>query len=173
MVIIFATSCKTVKTDKDVDNKANQEIISVEYPESYELANIILALTEYGKADKWEVRKGFDYYEKMQDYFQSASNHPLLDSVNYSRERWKEYLSFRTDAYAFVFDENNRLKRHIDFYANEGVNPFDKHLDLINDFIQKTNFRTFFSQNQDYYKRVSAKYKKNTIHKRNEGFFNN
>ncbi len=77
------------------------DIISVEYPEVYELANIVLALTEYGISDKWQVRKYFAYYDEMRTYFEPYMDHPLLDSVNFSRERWQEYLSYRTDAYAF------------------------------------------------------------------------
>lgn len=153
----FFFSCVGTKSTKLLESN---EIIRVEYPETYELANIILALTEYGKSDKWEVRQNFDYYNKVQEYFNPVSEHPLLDSVNYSRERWEEYLSFRTDSYAFEFDENNHLKRKIDFYANKGLQPFDDHLDLVNDFIQKSNFREFFKQNKNYYNSVSDKYKK-------------
>ena len=119
-----------------------------------------MALTEYGKTDKLEVRQGFDYYNKVQEYFKPVNEHPLLDSVNYSRERWEEYLSFRTDSYAFEFDENNQLKRKFDFYANKGFQPFDDYLDLINDFVQKSNFREFFEKNKDYYNTISNKYKK-------------
>ncbi|UZR96802.1 DUF4932 domain-containing protein [Chondrinema litorale] len=155
-LVFFIYSCKYSKKE----SKEPKEIIRVNYPETYELANIILALTEYGKTDKWEVRQGFDYYNKVQEYFKPVNEHPLLDSVNYSRTRWEEYLSFRTDSYAFEFDENNQLKRKFDFYANKGFQPFDNHLDLINDFVQKSNFRKFFAQNKDYYNSVTDKYKK-------------
>lgn len=155
-LVVFTFSCKNSKNE----SKKSNEIISVEYPETYELANIVLALTEYGKTDKWEVRQGFDYYNKVQEYFKPVNEHPLLDSVNYSRERWEEYLSFRTDSYAFIFDENNQLKRKSDFYANKGFQPFDDHLELINDFVQKSKFRDFFAQNKEYYNAVSDKYKK-------------
>lgn len=153
---LFTISCKNAKKE----NIAPSEIIIVDYPETYELANIILALTEYGKTDKWEVRQGFDYYDKVQEYFEPVNGHPLLDSVNYSRDKWESFLSFRTDSYAFQFDENNQLKRTIDFYANKGFQPFDDHLELINDFVQKSNFRAFFAQNKDYYDAVSKRYKK-------------
>lgn len=153
---IFFYSCKETESTKLESN----EIIEVQYPETYELANIILALTEYGKTDKWEVRQNFEYYNEVQEYFKPINRHPLLDSVNYSRERWKEYLSFRTDSYAFEFDKNNQLLRRFNFYANEGFHPFDDHLKLINDFVQKSKFRDFFSKNKDYYNSVSVKYKK-------------
>ncbi|MEO1654329.1 MAG: hypothetical protein AAFU64_12360, partial [Bacteroidota bacterium] len=73
-------------------SKPSDKIVEVKYPEVYELANIILALTKYGLEDKWQVRKGFPYYEEMREYFRPFMKHPLLDSVNYSREKWQEYL---------------------------------------------------------------------------------
>ncbi|MEM1002605.1 MAG: hypothetical protein AAGH46_08150, partial [Bacteroidota bacterium] len=155
-LVFLGISCEQ-NSKKPVES---QNPISIEYPETYELANIILALTDYGKTDETEVRKGFDYYDKMQTFFQPVSNHALLDSVNYSREMWESYLSFRTDSYAFAFDEQNQLKRQFEFYTNEGFQPFDEHLDLINDFVRVSNFRTFFKENQDYYDRISKKYKK-------------
>ena len=156
LLAIFTFSCKNSKKE----SKESNEIIRVEYPETYELANIVLALTEYGKTDKSEVKQGFDYYNKVQAYFKPVNEHPLLDSVNYSRERWEEYLSFRTDSYAFTFDENNQLIRKFDFYTNKGFQPFDDHLELINDFVQKSKFRDFFAQNKEYYIAISEKYKK-------------
>ena len=115
---VFTFSCKNSKNK----SKESNEIIRVEYPETYELANIVLTLTEYGKTDKSEVRQGFDYYNKVQEYFKPVNEHPLLDSVNYSRERWEEYLSFRTDSYAFTFDENNQLKRKLISMQTKGFN---------------------------------------------------
>lgn len=147
-------ACNTDQKTKESVHSA----IKVEYPETYELANIILALTEYGKTDEWEVRKGFDYYNEMLEYFTPVDNHPLLDSVNFSRERWDEYLSFRTDSYAFSFDENNKLKRQFNFHAIDSIAAFDKNLELINDFVEKSKFRDFFAAHKDYYTKIKARY---------------
>ena len=154
--ILLIFSCINSKEE----NQKLNEIIIVEYPEVYELANIILALTEYGKNDKLEVRHDFDYYSKVMEYFRPVNKHPLLDSVNYSREKWDYYLSFRTDAYAFEFDNRNQLKRKINFSTNERLQPFDDHLELVNDFVLKSNFRAFFEQNKDYYQTLISRYKK-------------
>jgi len=67
----------------------------------------------------------------------------IKTSKNYSRELWEDYLSFRTDAVAYKFDKENKLVRVNNFYANDGFKPFDSALSLINDFIQKSNFRQF------------------------------
>ncbi len=94
--------------------------------ETYELANIILALTDYGKSDPWEVEKQSAYYAEVQSFFAPYANHPLLKNVNYSREKWESYLSFRTDAYAFAFNADGKLARTTTFYANEGFNCFEE-----------------------------------------------
>jgi len=130
----------------------------IEIPETYELSNIILALTDYGIADEWEVQKKTEYYKEVIAYFEPVKNHPLLDSVNYSREKWADYLSFRTDAVAFSFDESGKLCRRFEFYANKGHNPFDKNLDLINDFILKSGFREFYKEHHELYNRVTNNY---------------
>lgn len=137
---------------------AQEQKLHTLVPETYELSNIILALTQYGKSDPWEVQKNTDYYKMVLAFFEPVKNHPLLDSVNYSREKWEDYLSFRTDAFAFSFSDDGKLKRNVDFYAVPGHRPFDMHLDLINDFIAKSNFREFFTSNKEFYQRLIENY---------------
>jgi len=167
LILLLFTYCNNAKnTEKSLEKNQvnqiqtpiNQEIIQVEYPETYELANIILALTDYGIKDKWQVRKNFPYYEEMRTYFQPYEDHPLLDSVNFSKKRWAEYLSFRTDAYAFEFNEQHKLQRINDFQSFE-IRTFDKNIALIEDFARQSNFRAFFKQHQAYYDKVVNNYK--------------
>ncbi|MDR0681529.1 MAG: DUF4932 domain-containing protein [Dysgonamonadaceae bacterium] len=112
-----------------------------------------------GKQIRYEVLKVTKYYQEILDYFEPVENHPLLDSVNYSRERWEDYLSFRTDAYAFSFDENNKVKRTIDFFSVENHALFDNNLDLINDFVEKSAFRQFYDQHKDFYNYIIRNYR--------------
>lgn len=136
-----------------------QESLIVELPETYELSNIILAMTKYGQSDKLEVQKNSAYYREILDYFEPVKNHPLLDSVNYSRAKWDYYLSFRTDAYAYTFDATGKLKRVNDFYSMDELKPFDTHLALINDFVTKSKFRQFYQQHQTFYNYIINNYK--------------
>jgi hypothetical protein len=140
-----------------LSSKAQKKVI-VELPETYELSNIILALTKYGVSDKWEVQKNTKYYQDVLRYFEPVKNHPLLDSANYSREKWEDYLSFRTDAFAFSFGVDGKLKRDVDFYAVYGHKAFDKNLKLINDFVEKSNFRQFYQQKKEFYKHIVQNY---------------
>ncbi|MDJ1469357.1 DUF4932 domain-containing protein [Xanthocytophaga flava] len=130
----------------------------VRLSETYELANIILALTEYGKTDPWEVEQHSDYYKEVRAYFASFASHPLLAKANYSREKWDSYLSFRTDAYAFSLDKNNCLIRNVVFRTIEERNAFEENKDLINDFVQVTNFREFYAKHLPYYQTLATTY---------------
>jgi hypothetical protein len=146
IILLFLSSLLKSQTD-----------IQIQIPETYELSNIILALTDYGRNDEMEVQKKSKYYKDMIAFFEPVRNHSLLKKVNYSRGLWEDYLSFRTDAIAFSFKEN-KLKRTLSFNANTGHAPFDKNLALINDFIIKSGFRTFYKNHTPYYDSIIANY---------------
>jgi hypothetical protein len=135
-----------------------QDNIQIEISESYELSNIILALTQYGRTDKWDVQKISPYYDEVLKYFEPVKNHPLLDSVNYSRSKWEKFLGFRTDMYVFSFDQNGKLKRDLPFNSF-GPIEVDKNIDLINDFVLKSNYREFYKEHKGFYNKIISNYK--------------
>ncbi len=137
---------------------SSQDNIKIEMTESYELANIILALTQYGRTDKWDVQKIPLYYDEVLKYFDPLKNHPLLDSVNYSRQKWEKFLGFRTDLYAFSFDQSGKLKRDYPFNSF-GTIEVDKNIDLINDFVKKSNYRQFYNNHKEFYNKIISNYK--------------
>lgn len=139
-------------------NVYSQDNVKIEVTESYELSNIILALTQYGRTDRWDVQKVPPYYDEILKYFEPVKNHPLLDSVNYSRPKWENFLGFRTDMYAFSFDNNGILKRDYPFNSF-GPIEVDKNIDLINDFIIKSNYRKFYNEHIDFYNKIVSNYK--------------
>ncbi|HEY4651145.1 MAG TPA: DUF4932 domain-containing protein [Pontibacter sp.] len=132
--------------------------VKISSSETYELSNIILAITPYGKADPWEVYKKSGYYQDVIRHFNQYAQHPLIARVNYSREEWDKYLSFRTDAYAFEFDAENNLKRRVPFHTQEGLNPFEENLALVNDFVKVSGFREFYSHHKPYYDSLTVAY---------------
>lgn len=135
----------------------SQDKVKVEMTESYELSNIILALTQYGRTDKWDVQKVSPYYDEVLKYFEPIKNHPLLDSVNYSRKEWKKFLGFRTDMYAFSFNKGGTLKRDYPFNSF-GPIEVDKNLELINDFVLKSNYRKFYKDHVGLYNQIISNY---------------
>lgn len=149
IVIITLILSITLRAQKDV---------KIELSESYELGNIILALTEYGRTDPYDVQKIPPYYDEIITYFEPVKDHPLLKKVNYSRKDWKKFLGFRTDFYAFSFDEKGLLKRDFPFNSF-GPKEVDENLELINDFVKKSNYRTFYKNHQSFYNTLIANYK--------------
>ena len=142
----------------------DKDLTIVQFNETYELANIILALTKYGKSDKLEVNKNTDYYQQVLTYFSPVSSHPLLEKVNCSREKWDTFLSFRTDAVAFSFDNNDELYRKHKFYSmGKEINAFERNIDLIQDFIVKSNFREFYSKQKPYFASISKLYEQSLM----------
>lgn len=133
---------------------------SLEVRESpaYELANIILALTSYGKSDPYEVNKESEYYQKVIKHFSLCSDHRLLKIVNYSRERWAEYLSFRSDAFAFELKENGSLIRQSSLRTEKDYSPFDDNIKLIQDFAINCQFNKFYNSQRTYYKTIRERY---------------
>lgn len=127
---------------------AQKAPVEVQFSETYELANVILALTPYGIADEFEVQKNTAYYREVMAWFAPMKDHPLLQQANYSREKWDYYLAFRTDAFAFAFDEQGKIRRQFRFYTQRGLKPFDNLLPLVQDFAEKSNFRQFYKQHQ-------------------------
>jgi len=130
----------------------------VHFPEAYELANIVLAITPYGKSDRWEVNKNGPYYKEVMAWFDKYSKHALVAKVNYSREKWENYLSFRTDSYVFDFNKDNRLVRRKNFHANKGFNPFEENIELLNDFVSRSQFRQFYKKHLSYYQKLAKSY---------------
>ena len=136
--------------------------VNIQLPlsESYELSNIILSLTPYGNTDQLNVQEKDTYYNEVVSFFEPVKDHPLLKRVNYAPGLEKEYMSFRTDAIAFSFENStNELKRTLNFKTNAGQTPFDRELPLINDFIRKSNFRTFYKNHKTYYDSLVATYR--------------
>lgn len=161
LILLFIfLSCdeKPQQGEDQFPTKTSDNTMEISIPEVYELANIILALTDYGIEDPQEIHKGTDYYGEMRKYFAPFKDHPLLKKVNYSRELWADLLSFRTDAAAFDFDANGVIKRNFSFYTNPGHKPFDENLALVNDFAKKSKFREFYKAHREFYQNIIQNY---------------
>jgi len=153
-------------------NSFSQKNLKIELTKSYELGNIILALTEYGRADPLDVQKPPYYHNEILEYFKPVQNHPLLDSVNYSRKDWEKFLGFRTDFYAFSFDKNGKLKRDYPFNSF-GPTEVDKNINLINDFVQKSNYLKFYNLHKDFYSQLKSNYKEHYFIDKSFSFLDN
>jgi hypothetical protein len=139
----------------------NPQAPIVKFNETYELANVILALTDYGRSDKNEVNKNSTYYQEVLAYFDQQANHPILKEANYSRALWDKLLSFRTDAVAFEFDDDGKLYRKHKFYSmGKEINEFERNLKLIEDFAKMSDFRKFYKDKKPYFDSLQSLYER-------------
>jgi hypothetical protein len=60
--------------------------------------------------------------------------------------------------YAFSFDKNGILKRDYPFNSF-GPMEVDKNIDMINDFVAKSNYRKFYNEHIDFYNKIISNYK--------------
>ena len=154
MLLLFVNFCFAQK---------QKELINIAIPETYELSNIILAITPYTlDANSFEVAKGTKYYGEVLSHFMKYSKHPLIEKVNYSIEKWDYYLSFRTDAYSFDIDKN-KLIRKFNFKAQDDRNEFENNIDLVEDFMKVSGYREFYKNHKSYYDSLVNTYSKSQM----------
>lgn len=166
IIIILLTLLSNLRV-----SASNQHEPIVKFNETYELANVILALTDYGKADKNEINKNSTYYQEVLAYFDKHSNHPILKKANYSRELWDKLLSFRTDAVAFEFDDNGKLHRKHKFYSmGKKINEFENNLELVEDFARMSDFRRFYKDKKPYFDSLQSLYESSLYFPQAEAF---
>lgn len=67
-------------------------------------------------------------------------------------------MGFRTDTYAFSFDQNGKLKRDYPFNSF-GPEEVDKNLELINDFVKKSNYIKFYNEHKNLYSELVSNYR--------------
>jgi len=61
--------------------------VNVSVPEVYELANIIIPITDYRIEDQFRVYKDGAYYQEVIEYFDPYRDHPLISKFNFSVAR--------------------------------------------------------------------------------------
>lgn len=132
-------------------------------PEVYELANIILALTEDGLEHPVLIKKETKYYEDVIDHFLLFKDHEIVKRLSIS-----EYINFRENSYAYKFQDDKLVPNGL----YEGLwnwnpvymkanpdNQFYENLELIEDFAQKSGFRNFYDKHKPFYRDLSLTYR--------------
>lgn len=131
----------------------------VEVPEVYELANVILALTEVCQADDNLLEQNTAYFKRVIAHFGAFKNHPVVLKTNDAIKKDPQtYQLFRTSGFNYDFVEG-KLKRtkHI-IFPKKLILMFSHHLGkvekLAQDFAEQSKFRAFYQQEQTYYQWV-------------------
>ena len=127
---------------------------SVEILESQELFQIIAVITPTGLADTRSMiinHDSTDYYKSVLAHFLPFKEEPIVHEIDsLLQKNW--YINLKADACALEFDDNNQLNKSKIYDRMRGAkNLLEPYLDQLNDFAQKSYFRSFFAQNKAYY----------------------
>jgi Domain of unknown function (DUF4932) len=132
-------------------------------PEVYELANVILYLSNCSvKTGNHPIT---EYSKRMEKYFSEFKNHRLIQVLNKNcsnKDFWNNYYGFRENSICFGFNGNELQYKtnykHV-FWDGSGIlgGQFRNLLYLIQDFVNVSDFRKFYSENIDYYQNLVSR----------------
>jgi len=143
----------------------NQGKNSFELPEVYELANIIWVLSPSGRKST-NLQKDTKYFKEVQKFFKPYLNHPIFEKLIFEEENdyTQNYFEFRENSFIYEFSGDTIVKgKNYNYVFGDDwqgfSNLFTELLPLVQDFSDKSNFRTFYKKHKKYYtndlKRVS------------------
>ena len=135
----------------------NEGEVTFIVPEVYELANIIIAITDYGIENPFRVYKEGEYYQDVMDHFREYRDHPLISRLDLSDERFDRYIRFRENSFAYRF-EDDRIVQHEIYKIVQIPNWFEKYRKDVEDFARESNFRQFYRSHQDFYEKQAEIY---------------
>ena len=132
----------------------------IEIPEVYELANIILYLSECSHITGNHPNS--EYAQSVYKYFESSKNHRLIKVLNnhcHTDNVWSSYYGFRENSICFQF-ENGLLQYNTPYkyvyWDQSQLNggQFRNLLYLVQDFAEKSNYQKFYKDNINYYTKL-------------------
>jgi hypothetical protein len=126
-------------------------------PEGYELANIVISLTPYGKFPNRIFQKT-DYYKEVQEHFGPFANHPLIAAVNLNNDGdFQRFIGLRENGAYWMFEGDKLVRNgpYRDHWRRAPINLFAQNRELLEDFAKKSGFRQFFAAHQPYYDRLT------------------
>lgn len=137
---------------------AHKDAVSVRVPEVFELANIAVAVTDYGREHPYRVFKEGAYYEEVMAHFGPYSDHPLVEKIEFSDERIGDYYEWRTASLGYRFEGSELVAGSPYRPTKEATGWFHDQLELIEDFAETSGFRTFYAEHAEFYDSQIASY---------------
>lgn len=135
----------------------NRGKVVVEIPEVYELANIAIAISDYGLKEPHRVYKHGEYYERVLKHFMPFKNHPLISEPVFD-DNLSCYYGFRENSVCYVFEGDSIVPGGI-YLCMWYPNLFEKQRVLVEDFSKVSRFREFYRNNFSYYQEQARSYK--------------
>jgi hypothetical protein len=158
-VMIFSFSCKSYDdiaahySSKHIKDNTGKVIAQV--PETNELAYIVYSLTDVSLTDTAFIDRSSAYYKDVIKQFAAFKNHKAVKQLNKDVARdTKNLLRFRNGIYAFTLNERNDLALKLDYRTDLNRIDFRRYAPLLEDFAEKTNFRSFYTQHKGLYNQI-------------------
>jgi hypothetical protein len=137
--------------------QARSDHATIETPEVYELANIILALTKSaGEADGL-TRKDTQYHRDVISWFAPFRDHAAVRAAELQQH--SDYQRFRDNAFRYCFKKHARIRECVPegpLWGDSAGDRFTKNLATIEDFARVSGFRKFYEAHRQYYVRQAV-----------------
>ncbi len=148
-----------------------QDKIVVENPEMYELMQIACSLTKSFQKDKNLINRKSDYYKDFENHFSKDRDHELvlkLESFLKKNRYGTTQQAIRLLSLNYKIDDNNEIiKTNYINISSVLVRLFKskaflipENLDLIESFAKQSNFKTFYKNHTNYYRKLERNYKR-------------
>lgn len=141
--------------DEDYIKKRKGKIF-IKIPEVYELVNVAMAITSFGKNNKNFIYQKSKYYQGVLDWFDAYGENEFvvsLDSILSLNSGY--YASLKMNGYAFVFDESGQIQRSQIYdrtgFRDQKSNMLLPYMEQMQSFADESNFLEFYRQNSDTY----------------------
>ena len=125
--------------------------VRIVIPEVYELANVIIAMTSFGRTSPVAVHRTGEYYQRVNTTFSLFRNHPSMQNLQLaSSDPLREYYDFRDPSSGYVF-EDGEIRRDPAAIISRSRNLFRERRDAVQSFAEASQFRRFFTENAAFY----------------------
>jgi hypothetical protein len=133
--------------------------VRIVLPEVYELANIIIAMTTFGRTSPTAVFRTGEYYQRVNATFSPFRDHSSMEDLQLgTNDPLRRYYELRDNSVAYVF-EDDEIRRDPASPTFWEPNLFRERLAEVQQFARVTNFRSFFGANVSYYRDVIDRYR--------------
>lgn len=147
VILIFTINFNLYSLNSGPINKNNKVVV---ISETVELALVIASLTSLDNKTNNSIDRSTDYFKSIEKYFSAYKTHPIITTLS-SSYNLPRLVGNAAD---YSFNKNGNLIK-VDssgsLWKDEENNLFSKHLNLIQDFAQKSNFRAFFNSHKQLY----------------------
>jgi hypothetical protein len=144
--------------------EAHRGTIAVSIPEVYELVNVAIALSPFGRDNPGYVYQKSAYYATVMDRFEPFRDHALVQELGSLLGRNSGYYaSLKMNGFSFEFDDDGRIASRPEFdrtgFPSQRENLLRPFLPLMQSFADDTRFREFYTESRPVYEGQIACYR--------------